>query len=679
MPCKTCKRSHHRCKCYRSELVEDVSRKCKKKPSPPRPPTNNELPFVEKDGFIRYNTDRGVKFTDPTVLGSSTPAEYAGVKGYRPTHLTFDPSNGTLTSGTDVNNGWVEVGRDSIITGLGNQAELDSSFVSGTRNKILKPTSPDLVCVDPPSNAIVGGSGNRIQNTTTCRDSSAIIASDNVNLIDSSNVAVIGISLPAGNTGGYRNFTNAILTDNVYSVNGITTGPISNTKRIPPTVPTAPVTLARSTDESSKTLDPQVWTGDVAGNTLYGNAGVYGSSLWAGTSTPAGWVPGPVYADSVESAKVSTDMVKVAAINSDNLEIGVSGNELTKIAGVRDVTSSTNRFRTGEDFEDVIGSRLQSIGEDRISTIGNNEVVTVKNDSVLKTGGNRTMSVDGQLEVTASNLRHQIQNDDTIVIGDNRSVESRSTLIKVHQNAVDEIGGDRICTIQGTRHVTVQQDQVTEIGSNDVVMVGSDASLQTKGNRILDVVGDVISNVAGRAAWTIIGKSELECDHLIDRVKTRSDIFSPITEFYGDIKSQAAVSSRSIYGSTTLVTSPDGSNSQLVVTPSGTSSYNLAPLNSNINVIIDSTSAEFEEGYYLTFKDVTLSYAPGTTYNIFVTTNNNVAIQYRDEFGQLQIAQNGTYTLRTSGASVSFRYTNDVSGGIPTWNIISEVVGQLRQ
>lgn len=538
MPCRKCR---HR----KRKHIEEI--KCLPPPVQCSKPIN---PFTYQNGFVQYSSE--VNPTSVTVLGSTTPVEYAGVTGYRPTHLAFDPANGTLTSGTDVNNGWVKVGNNSLITGFGNQAELDSSFVSGTNNKILRQTPPGPVCENPASIAIVGGSDNTIASSSNCLANSAIVASNNVNLLDCPNTVAIGLRLPSGNTRQYRGYSETLLTSKIYSINGIITGPIpfQSSKFVPPTVPVVATDDLNRTTAEDYTLQPQVWTGDVnAGGALYAAGGVYGTAVWAGSATTTGdWIPGPIFAKTAAVASVDT-----TAINA------------------------------------------------------------------------------------TQSLNVNVTQDETNTIGGQRTVKAKSTVTTVDEDAVEEVGGDRIYKIKGDHHFTVEKNHLVEVD--------------------------------GEAQFKINGQSELACDHLIDRVTTRSDIYCPITQYHGDIASPGVTSGRSIFSSTY------GISTDVTVLPTGTSTYNLAPLTQDVHVLIDGYS-EFLDGYYLTFKDVTLSYAPGTSYNVYITTNNNVAIQYRDELGQLQIAPNGTYTIRTSGGSVGFRYS---TGGIPTWNMTSEIIGQPRQ
>ena len=192
---------------------------------------NEASPFIYDGRIITYNEGRGVQYKTPLVLGSRKLAGRKGECGYHATHLVFDPTSGSLAAGCDVDNGWTKLPNFSLITGIGNTAELDASFVSGSHNKIkleMLPVSSNKTekyCLIPPSCSIVGGSHNTIANTSACQHTSAIIGSHGVSIKDSETTVVLGMKSAPGQH-PFHGFHESTITRNLYSLGHTHIGPL---------------------------------------------------------------------------------------------------------------------------------------------------------------------------------------------------------------------------------------------------------------------------------------------------------------------------------------------------------------------------------------------------------------------------------------------------------------------
>lgn len=192
-----------------------------------------DSPFIFDGRVIRYNADDGVSYKTPVIFGSRKRRGVEDDNDYCPAHFIFDPRTGTIAAGYDVGNRWAKLPNFSLITGIGNSAELDASFISGAHNHIkleLFPTGAannDEFCLIPPSCAILGGSHNLILNSSACHYSSAIIGSSNVNIRNGQNVVVLGMRGATGDL-PLEDFDEATFARNLYGLSLVHAGPYTS-------------------------------------------------------------------------------------------------------------------------------------------------------------------------------------------------------------------------------------------------------------------------------------------------------------------------------------------------------------------------------------------------------------------------------------------------------------------
>lgn len=199
---------------------------------------SNVSPFVDDGHVVRYNVERGVDYHTPFIIGSRKLVGKDNECGYHPSHLVFDPKSGTLAVGYDVSNGWAKLPNFSLITGLGNSAELDASFISGSHNKIkleMRLRSPtdvtaskkDEYCLLPPSCAIIGGTHNSITNTSHGHYSAAIIASSGIEVEDCEETVILGMKLLHGQE-PFKGHKESTFARNLYGLGKVHAGPLSS-------------------------------------------------------------------------------------------------------------------------------------------------------------------------------------------------------------------------------------------------------------------------------------------------------------------------------------------------------------------------------------------------------------------------------------------------------------------
>jgi len=190
---------------------------------------NEASPFIYDGKVVRYNVERGVDYDTTFLVGSRKLIGHNSECGYRPSHLVFVPKSGTLVVGRDVNNGWAELPKYSLITGLGNSASADASFISGAHNIInLEPKSvenseEDEPCSVPSSCAIIGGSSNTI--TAQCGNSSVIIACSGIDIVNSQNTVVLGMKTLLGQR-SFDSYSESTFTRSLYGLKRIHAGAI---------------------------------------------------------------------------------------------------------------------------------------------------------------------------------------------------------------------------------------------------------------------------------------------------------------------------------------------------------------------------------------------------------------------------------------------------------------------
>lgn len=166
-------------------------------------------PFIYNGTSINYNTSNGVNPRAPIIFGSKTN-DFA-VKGYHKTRLSFDPSNGTLVAGTDINNKWLNNAKNCAIFGVGNFSESANSLISGLNNniKINSSSVKKYNKTNPSGSAIIGGKNNKIVQDTE-HQSNFIASSERVNLKNCNNVSVIGVK-----NASYENVTDTLIVENL--------------------------------------------------------------------------------------------------------------------------------------------------------------------------------------------------------------------------------------------------------------------------------------------------------------------------------------------------------------------------------------------------------------------------------------------------------------------------------
>jgi hypothetical protein len=121
-------------------------------------------------------------------------------------------------------------------------------------------------------------------------------------------------------------------------------------------------------------------------------------------------------------------------------------------------------------------------------------------------------------------------------------------------------------------------------------------------------------------------------------------------------------------------------DSNLVIEGGNPGTYDVAPLNQNVTILLDSTQAGFVNGQTISFKDITQVFQPTTPFNVLISVNNDVYIETYDAIGQLQLVQNGTYTLNTTGGAVTLRYVAaPILGAKSSWVITNQFSGRDRQ
>jgi hypothetical protein len=199
---------------------------------------SNAAPFIFDGTAIRYNIDRGVDEDTPVIFGSRKLIGKDCKDGYKSSHMVFDPKTGTFAVGYDVANGWARLPYYSLISGVGNSGALDGSLISGSHNKIkFEPKSSDkakdISCPIPPSCTIIGGSHNTITNTNSHKLTSAIIASEKINVRDCENTVVIGMVNKPGQK-PLEGFKEATITRNLYGIGSVHAGPLYSGGIIPP-------------------------------------------------------------------------------------------------------------------------------------------------------------------------------------------------------------------------------------------------------------------------------------------------------------------------------------------------------------------------------------------------------------------------------------------------------------
>lgn len=186
--------------------------------------------FIDAGETVRYNVENGVKLDTPLLVGSRKKSGKDGKHGYRASHLIFEPKNSTLAVGHDTDNQWKKLPNFSLISGVGNKATLDGSFISGAHNKIesdfcsvTSHESESEHCLIPSSCAIVGGNNNTITNTSIHKRSSAIVASSNVSVRDCENTVVVGVKRNKKSE-CLEGFKNALIADNIYAFKSLHVG-----------------------------------------------------------------------------------------------------------------------------------------------------------------------------------------------------------------------------------------------------------------------------------------------------------------------------------------------------------------------------------------------------------------------------------------------------------------------
>jgi len=181
-------------------------------------------PFTYDGRIIYYNVDRGVNYNTPVYWGTRKATGCDGEDGYHASHLVFNPKLATLAAGRDVNNAWSKLPKYSLISGLGNAADLDGSFLSGYDNKIIHDGPPEPKdahpCI-PPSCSIVGGHHNRITNTENHGSTSSIIACSNIELKNCSNTVALAMNSSPVTLEDYKE---AVVTKNLYGLNRVSAG-----------------------------------------------------------------------------------------------------------------------------------------------------------------------------------------------------------------------------------------------------------------------------------------------------------------------------------------------------------------------------------------------------------------------------------------------------------------------
>lgn len=196
-------------------------------------------PFIYDGKVIRYNTERGVDNKTPVLFGSHRLTGTDDECGYRASHFVFDPKSGSLAAGYDINNSWARLANFSLISGVGNSAELDGSFISGSHNKTKLELLPekqhkkDAYCAFPPSCAIIGGDHNSITNTSASHYSSVIIGSSHVKIGNCENVVILGMKNAPGQE-AFENLSEATVSRNLYGIGHVHAGPFFPDGFIPP-------------------------------------------------------------------------------------------------------------------------------------------------------------------------------------------------------------------------------------------------------------------------------------------------------------------------------------------------------------------------------------------------------------------------------------------------------------
>jgi len=159
---------------------------------------NEASPFVFDGHVIRYNVERGIEYDTPVVFGSRKIFGEEDKSGYRPSHFIFDPKSGTLLSGYNDSNTKNGLSKFSIITGLNNLAEPNTSACG-----------------------IIGGVDNTIVNSHAC----AIIGSTNVTIEDCEETVALGIKLGFGDP-NIKDYTESTFVRDLYALSRINAGPL---------------------------------------------------------------------------------------------------------------------------------------------------------------------------------------------------------------------------------------------------------------------------------------------------------------------------------------------------------------------------------------------------------------------------------------------------------------------
>jgi hypothetical protein len=196
---------------------------------------NEVSPLIFNGQIIRYNVRRGVSYKTPILFGSRKVTGIDQENGYRSSHFIFNPEIGTLAAGYDIDNGWKNLPKFSMLTGIGNSSNLDASFISGSYNTIKSQGLLDNSCSSndrcfiPPSYAIVGGYNNNINSNSNDIDqgSSAIIGSSNVRINNCKDTVFLGFNGINTET-TFDGFKEATITRNLFALGKIHSGPYEN-------------------------------------------------------------------------------------------------------------------------------------------------------------------------------------------------------------------------------------------------------------------------------------------------------------------------------------------------------------------------------------------------------------------------------------------------------------------
>lgn len=128
---------------------------------------------------------------------------------------------------------------------------------------------------------------------------------------------------------------------------------------------------------------------------------------------------------------------------------------------------------------------------------------------------------------------------------------------------------------------------------------------------------------------------------------------------------------------------PTGSN--FSISPGdGTNIVYVNPISGNVKIQLGTGNNIFESNRSLIFKDVTLEFGMGSSYNIYISVPKGTRIEHYGTLGTggmygLVCNENGTYVLNSSGGSVTFQYISSITSEfLPTWVIQNQLTGNPR-